>query len=75
MKTFRSERGHIDKVTMTVGELREKLSEYPDEMPILPTWEGIHRGIQKNGFDVIEADYFHKDDNCSALQIDVEYDT
>lgn len=34
--------------TMTVSELRARLAEYPDDMPVFPTWEGVYASIEAN---------------------------
>lgn len=73
MREFRYEKGHTNYRTMTVGELREHLEQYPDDMPVIPTWEGVCVGIKPSDFSV--ADNFHggkEEDSCSVLQIDVD---
>lgn len=72
MKTFRHELGHTAGQTMTVAELRAKLSEYPDDMPVFGEWEGCHGYVTAEGFSVERVDKGHKDDACDCLLIWVE---
>lgn len=51
-----------DKPTMTVAEVRAKLAEYPDDLPVFGGWEGVWGKIAPDSFAVIEG----------ALVIDVE---
>ena len=46
MKTFRYPGGHVAGQTMTVGELKKKLEEYPEEMPIFAEWESCRAYIE-----------------------------
>ena len=39
---------------MTVRELREKLAEFPDEMPVFGGWEGVCGYIKPEEFTVKE---------------------
>ncbi len=75
MKSFRYPSGHHCGDTMTVGELRALLAEYPDDMPALVTWEGVYRFIQPDGFEV--KDYWgpHPEDFAWCLVIDAERST
>jgi hypothetical protein len=70
MKTYRIDR----KVrrTMTVGELKKKLDEYPDEMPVFGEWEGVHGIINPDGFETEWPTWWHEEDQCDCLRIDVE---
>jgi hypothetical protein len=72
MKTFRHPLGHVRGKTMTVGELREKLCNYPPDMPVLGQWEGTWNNIRPDGFEVLPEDECHPDDRCDVLIIDVE---
>lgn len=38
------------KNTMTVRQLRKKLSEYPADMPVLALWEGVHAPFKAENF-------------------------
>jgi hypothetical protein len=73
MKTFRYELGHTYMETMTVSELIAKLQEFPADMPVVGTWEGVcvpFRGDRltiKSGFNG-----GHKDDASDVLMIDVD---
>lgn len=57
-----------DAVTMTVAEIKEKLSEYPDDMPVIATWEGVAAWITTDNFSVSENGYYQE----PTLEIDVE---
>lgn len=50
MKTFRYKLGHVAGETMTVAELRAKLAEYPDDMPVFGVWEGCEGYIMCDSF-------------------------
>lgn len=72
MKKFRYGLGHDAGETLTVGELIDKLSSYPKDMPVISTWESIHTFI---GNDDFSTKYFHmgKQDDCEmCLIIDVD---
>lgn len=72
MKTFRYPLGHVDMVTMTVSELREKLNEFPQDMPVLAEWEGTWNSFEPECFAAKRSDHWHQDDNCEVLVINVE---
>lgn len=72
MKTFRYPLGHVDTVTMTVSELREKLNEFPQDMPVIAAWEGTWNSFEPECFKVIRSDHWHQEDNCDVLVIDVD---
>ena len=72
MKTFRYPLGNEDGKTMTVAELRERLNEFPQDMPVLAEWEGIWVFIRPDRFKVERATGWHPDDNCDVLVIDVD---
>ena len=38
--------------TMTVKQLIDKLKQYPDELRVLITWEGIHATLYDEAFTV-----------------------
>jgi hypothetical protein len=42
------------KATMTVSELREKLNEYPQDMAVFATWEGVSAPITADNFSTIQ---------------------
>jgi len=56
------------KETMTVAELREKLNEYPQDMPVFAEWEGVWASFKAANFSIDE----HKPTDSSCLVIDVE---
>lgn len=72
MKKFRYELGHEAGETLTVGELVDKLSEYPSDMPVISTWERVYTFI---GNDDFSTEYFHKgeqEDRELCLIIDAD---
>ncbi|MFH1744507.1 MAG: hypothetical protein ABIH23_36345, partial [bacterium] len=38
--------------TMTVSELRDSLSKYADDMPVVTTWESVISGVRNENFTV-----------------------
>ena len=72
MKTFRHQLGHEAGNTMTVAELREALSEYPQDMPVFGAWEGVFGYIEKDKFFVQSTHKGDRRDECECLLIDVE---
>jgi len=73
MKTFRYPAGHIAGQTMTVGELKKKLEEYPDEMPVFAEWESCRAYIEPSNFAVNVVSKGHREDECNGLVIDVNF--
>jgi len=55
-------------LTMTVGELRTFLLRFPEEMPVVATWEGVSAGIREEDAVVKENRYYRE----KTLEIDVE---
>ncbi len=51
-RTFRNGEVGTWRTTMTVGELRAKLAEYPDDMGVMAEWEGTYNGILSKHFEV-----------------------
>jgi hypothetical protein len=76
MKTFRYSTHDKFPIgsTMTVSELREKLNEYPQDMPVLATWEGIHTFFAPESFKVERygGGSIHHEDACDCVVIDVD---
>lgn len=70
-KSFRYRLGHVDFSTATVGDMIEFLSQFPSEMPMVATWEGIHTAIK---FDRVESGFNrgHEDDSCDTLIFDAD---
>lgn len=52
--------------TMTVKELREALSKYPDDMAVIAAWEGVGAGIRLENFSIWTTE------GRGDLQIDVD---
>lgn len=71
MKAFRSRLGHVAGETITVGELRELLLSYPDDMPIFAEWEGCDAYIDKDNFNIETVSKGNDDDKCECIVIDV----
>jgi hypothetical protein len=72
MKVFRHALGHLAGETMTVAELREKLNEYPQDMPVFGGWEGVKGYVRQDSFNVERVGKGHPEDECDCLVIDVE---
>lgn len=73
MKTFRYELGHAYMETMTVSELIAKLSEFPGDMPVVGTWEGVCTPFTADRMQ-IEGDFHggEKADACAVVMINVD---
>jgi hypothetical protein len=72
-KVFHHKAGHIARRTCTVAELRDYLSQFPENMPIVATWEGTVHGLSSP--EVWEDfDYDFEADKCDVLAFDVQYD-
>lgn len=71
MKTFRYHGWTEGKTTMTAGELRTKLLEYPYDMPVFALWEGVYAPIQPSELRVERHDKCVAEDACDVLEIDV----
>lgn len=72
MKVFHYKLGHVAGETMTVAELRAKLAEYPDDMPVFGGWEGVWGYITPEGFGVEKVHKGKAVEVCPSLVIDVE---
>ena len=73
MKTYHYKKGHEAKTTLTVSELIEKLKKYPDDMPVIPTWESIHTSINSEEFEVVSGYHCGKPEEAEdILVIDVD---
>ena len=72
MKVFHFEKGHEAGRTMTVSELREKLNEYPQDMPVFGTWESVCGYIGPDDFCVEKIHKGDETEECDCLLIDVE---
>jgi hypothetical protein len=57
---------------MTVKELREKLAEYPDDLPVFGGYEGVEGYIRPEAFQVVKCDKGPVQDRQPCLLIDVE---
>ena len=69
MKTFRYSKGNLSGRTMTVMEMKELLSRYPDDMPVMALWEGCNAFIES-----VEVDSVCKgleEDRADCLVFDV----
>jgi len=72
MKTFRFELGHEAGETLTVSELKNELEKYPDNMPVMATWEGVRAYIDADNFETDFVDKGKLEDKEMCLIIDVE---
>lgn len=72
MKTFKYQAGHDSPPTMTVAELREKLNEYPQDMPVFATWESVLAYVQPESFVVERVHKGGADEAVDCVVIDVE---
>ncbi len=70
MKTFRYSRRTSAGSTMTVKELKELLSKYPDDMPVMATWEGVTAFIEDS--EVVSVSKGMEEDREDCLVFDVE---
>jgi len=68
MKTLKNKYSNTSYKTMTVGELREKLNSYPDDMPVLATWEGLFVQIDSACFSVSKVSHIRHD--CVVIDVD-----
>lgn len=72
MKSFRYRWGGKAGDTVTVAELKAKLSEYPDDMPVFCTWEGVDGYVEGKNFEVKKVHKGDTSEECDCLVIDVE---
>jgi hypothetical protein len=72
MKIYTNRWGQEIGQTMTVKELREKLAEYPDDMPVFGGYEGVKGCINPGSFEVAEYTRCRVQDEQPCLMIDVE---
>jgi hypothetical protein len=66
---FKNSSNHTFHETFTVAELIKFLDGYPDDMPIVATWEGQVSGIRPQMFSLNEAEGYYSE---IVLEIDVE---
>jgi len=55
MKTFHHKVGTVACTTMTVVELKEFLSKFPDDIPVMEEWEGGTVGRGNEGYRYCEG--------------------
>ena len=72
MKTFHYPLGHVAGITMTVGELIDKLNSYPKEMPVLAAWEGIETTFKPDHFEVSSYTMWLESEREICLIINVD---
>ena len=70
MKQFYYKTGKMAGKTMLVHELRDKLKEYPDYMPVFGFWEGCTGYVLPDNFTVASVSKGGEPVDC--LLIDVE---
>ena len=73
MKEFNYSSGNPAGKTFTVSELKEFLDKYPDDMPVLATWEGTYNCFHTGNFEIEEYHAGDSRQECECLIIDVEY--
>lgn len=70
MKEFITRFGGKRK-TMTISDLKKKLDEFPDDLPVFATWEGVYAYIEPENFSVEKLSKC-RNEECNCLVIDVE---
>lgn len=70
-KVFHYPLGHVYRRTSTVGELMAFLSQYPQEMPVLVTWEGTIHSLSHPDVEVF-GDV--ESERCEVLTLNAEYE-
>ena len=74
MKEFNYKLGHSAGETMTVSELKAELDKYPDDMPVIATWEGTSNFICADDFEIKKfCCYGNEKQKVDCLYIDTEY--
>ena len=68
MKQFRDAYGRKRDKTLRVGELRKLLEQYPANLPVLITWEGVSVTVLPDKISR-QAENFYKQD-FEALVLD-----
>jgi hypothetical protein len=58
--------------TLTVGEISDILSQYPNDMPVLATWEGIHICLNSQSFEATDAIGILPENGGKVLVINVD---
>jgi hypothetical protein len=59
-------------VTMTVAEVREKLAEFPPDMPVIAEWEGTWNYFAPVDFRVERHGKCRSEDDCDCLVVNVD---
>ena len=72
MKTFRYKKGHEAGKTLTVAELREVLSHYPDDMPVMAEWECVWAYVCLEAFSIQRVSKGMEEDACDCLVLGVD---
>lgn len=71
MRQFKNKIGNIAGETCTVAELREILSQYPDDIPVFAQWEGCNGYVTNDSVSITMVHKGDKLDSCECLVIDV----
>ena len=71
MKEFRYPAGHSAGKTATVKEMREFLTRFPDDMPVMATWEGVWAYVDPENAEVEKVTKGNDADACKCLVFDV----
>lgn len=62
-------------MTTSVKQLRDALAKYPDDMPVVPTWEGIFTEFRLDRLEVAHTKIKYNDEKPQdILVIDVNQD-
>jgi hypothetical protein len=73
VKHFRYKLGHEAGATMTVGELKKALDDYPDEMPVILDWEGVNAFVNSSDWRTGLVHKGEQGDECECLLIWAEH--
>ena len=71
MKEFTDKNGRSSGGTLTVSEFIKELGKFPDDMPVVLTWEGTTNFVCSDDFEAETLRLFGK--SCECLFIDAEY--
>lgn len=69
MIKLKYDNGYEKNPTMTVGELKAKLDQFPDHYPVFATWEGVMAPIQPQNIGV---ETIQRTGGVQALVINVD---
>lgn len=72
MKVFRNAYGHEAGRTVTVGEMKTALDEYPDDMPIMAEWEGVNAYVDPSefGMELVSKGMDEDEEVCLVMPVE-----